>query len=63
VIIAPAALWTSDRPTSALVVAKNSPLASAKDFDGKTIAVNGLRNVTQVDRKRGSSKAAGISLA
>jgi NitT/TauT family transport system substrate-binding protein len=48
VIIAPAALWTSDRPTSALVVAKNSPLASAKDFDGKTIAVNGLRNVTQV---------------
>jgi NitT/TauT family transport system substrate-binding protein len=48
VIIAPAALWTSDRPTSALVVAKSSPLVNAKDFDGKTIAVNGLRNVTQV---------------
>ena len=48
VIIAPAALWTSDRPTSALVVAKNSPIASAKDLDGKTVAVNGLFNVTQV---------------
>jgi len=48
VIIAPAALWVAERPTSALVVAKNSPLTSAKDFDGKTIAVNGLRNVTQV---------------
>ncbi len=48
VIIAPAALWVSDRATSALVVAKNSPLTTAKDFDGKTIAVNGLRNVTQV---------------
>ncbi len=48
VIIAPAALWVMERPTSALVVAKNSPLANAKDFAGKTIAVNGLRNVTQV---------------
>jgi NitT/TauT family transport system substrate-binding protein len=48
VIIAPAALWTSDRPTSALVVAKNSPIANAKDLDGKVIAVNGLLNVTQV---------------
>jgi NitT/TauT family transport system substrate-binding protein len=48
VIIAPAALWVAERPTSALVVAKNSPIANAKDLDGKTIAVNGLRNVTQV---------------
>ncbi|HVA34197.1 MAG TPA: ABC transporter substrate-binding protein, partial [Candidatus Baltobacteraceae bacterium] len=29
VIIAPAALWTSDRPTSALIVAKNSPITNA----------------------------------
>jgi NitT/TauT family transport system substrate-binding protein len=48
VIIAPAALWVSERPTSALVVAKNSTIASAKDLDGKTVAVNGLFNVTQV---------------
>jgi len=63
VIIAPAALWTSDRPTSALVVAKNSPLASAKDFDGKTIAVNGLRNVTQVGPEAWIEQGGGISLA
>lgn len=48
VVIAPAALYVADRPTSGLIVAKNSPFATAKDLNGKTIAVNGLFNVTQV---------------
>jgi NitT/TauT family transport system substrate-binding protein len=48
VIVAPAALYISDRPTSALIVTKTSPIASAKDLEGKVIAVNGLFNVTQV---------------
>jgi NitT/TauT family transport system substrate-binding protein len=48
VIIAPAALWTSSRVTSALVVASDSTIASAKDLEGKIVAVNGLQNVTQV---------------
>lgn len=48
VVIAPAALYVADRPTSGLIVAKNSPIQSAKDLNGKTIAVNGLFNVTQV---------------
>jgi ABC-type nitrate/sulfonate/bicarbonate transport system substrate-binding protein len=48
VIVAPAALYVAERPTSALVVGKNSPITTAKDLDGKVIAVNGLQNVTQV---------------
>jgi NitT/TauT family transport system substrate-binding protein len=48
VVIAPAALYVSDRPTSGLIVAKDSPIKTAKDLNGKTIAVNGLLNVTQV---------------
>lgn len=48
VIVAPAALWTSKRITSALVVSADSPIKTAKDLEGKTIAVNGLMNVTQV---------------
>lgn len=48
VIVAPAALWTTSRITSALVVAGDAKIASAKDLSGKIIAVNGLQNVTQV---------------
>ena len=48
VVIAPAGLYSSKEPTSALVVAKNSPYKSAKDLDGKTIACNGLQNISQI---------------
>jgi NitT/TauT family transport system substrate-binding protein len=48
VIVAPAGQYASNVPTSALVVAKNSPIKTAKDLDGKTIAGNGLKNITQV---------------
>lgn len=48
VIIAPAGQYSSKVPTTALVVAKNSPLKTAKDLNGKTIAGNGLKNITQV---------------
>ena len=41
-IIAPAALWDSSAPVNVLLVAKNSPIRSAKDLNGKTIAVPGL---------------------
>ena len=36
------------KPTTALMVAKNSPIASAKDFIGKTVAVVGLRDGTHL---------------
>jgi NitT/TauT family transport system substrate-binding protein len=48
VIVAPAGQYASNQPTSALVVAKNSPIKTAKDLNGKTIAGNGLKNITQV---------------
>jgi ABC-type nitrate/sulfonate/bicarbonate transport system substrate-binding protein len=48
VIVAPAALWSSDRITTALVIAKNSPIKTAKDLDGKTVAVNALQSVNHV---------------
>lgn len=41
-IIAPAALWDSSAPVNVLMVAKNSTIKSAKDLNGKTIAVPGL---------------------
>ena len=48
VVIAPAGQYSSKVPTTALIVAKNSPIKTAKDLNGKTIAGNGLKNITQV---------------
>ena len=31
-----------------MIVAKNSPLQTAKDLNGKTVAVNGLKSITQI---------------
>lgn len=36
------------KPTTALMVAKNSPITSAKDFVGKTVAVVGLKDGTHL---------------
>lgn len=35
-------------PTSELVVAKDSPIQSAGDLNGKVVAVNGLKDITQL---------------
>ena len=43
VVIAPAAISTPRSQTDNLCVAKSSPIQSAKDFDGKTVGVIGLR--------------------
>lgn len=48
VVIAPAGLYSSKEPTTALVVAAKSPYKTAKDLNGKTIAGNGIKNITQV---------------
>jgi NitT/TauT family transport system substrate-binding protein len=42
VIIAPSVVFTADRPSSGLVVRKDSPLLPGKDFNGKTIGVSSL---------------------
>lgn len=48
VVVAPAGLYTSTAPTSALLVAKNSPFKTAKDLNGKTIGITGVKNITQI---------------
>jgi NitT/TauT family transport system substrate-binding protein len=46
-LIAGAGLYASAKPTSMMLVEKNSPLKTAKDLTGKTVAVNGLKSITQ----------------
>ncbi len=41
-VIAPAALWTDAAPVNQVIVAKNSPIHTAKDLNGKVFAVPGL---------------------
>ena len=48
VVVAPAALYSSTAPTSALIVAKNAPYKTAKDLNGKTIGITGVKNITQI---------------
>ena len=46
-IVAPAGQYATNQPTSALVVAKNSPIKTAKDLNGKTIGVSTLHDLQQ----------------
>jgi NitT/TauT family transport system substrate-binding protein len=46
-IFAPAAMYDTAEPAALLTVAKNSPVASAKDLEGKTIATIELRGIMQ----------------
>ncbi|HEX3465771.1 MAG TPA: ABC transporter substrate-binding protein [Candidatus Elarobacter sp.] len=61
-LIAPAGLYLSKAPTSVLMVPKDSPATDARSLNGKTVAVNGLRNITQLavlawsDKNGGDSK-------
>jgi NitT/TauT family transport system substrate-binding protein len=62
VILAPALLNSYVAPTLAIMVSGSGPIHDAKDFNGKTIAVNGLNNITMIpfeawiDRSGGDSK-------
>ena len=48
VIIAPGGAYSSKAPTSELLVPATSTIRTASDLAGKTIAVNGLRSITQI---------------
>ena len=48
VVIAPAGLYSTKEPTSAIVVKSSSPYKTAKDLNGKVIACNGLQNISQI---------------
>lgn len=60
--LAPGLVNSEKRATFAIVVKGDSPIRAAKDFDGKTIAVNGLNNIAQlsaqswIDTNGGDSK-------
>jgi NitT/TauT family transport system substrate-binding protein len=48
VVIAPAGVYSSKEPTSAIVVKSTSAYKTAKDLNGKIIACNGLQNISQI---------------
>jgi ABC-type nitrate/sulfonate/bicarbonate transport system substrate-binding protein len=47
-LIAPAALYLSSAPAQALLVRKDASYTTAKDLNGKTIACDGLKGITQI---------------
>jgi NitT/TauT family transport system substrate-binding protein len=62
-IISAGGLWTTSALTTGLVVNKSAAIASAKDLTGKTVAVNALKNVTQVAAQAWIDKNGGDSSA
>lgn len=48
VMIAPGQLTTPQRPTAPLCVAPSSPIRTAKDLEGKTVAVPALKQIVDV---------------
>lgn len=50
-IFAAAALYSSDAPTTALVASKDGPIQTAKDFEGKSIALNSLNSLTEISTR------------
>jgi NitT/TauT family transport system substrate-binding protein len=63
-VVAPAGLYLPSAATTILMVAHSSPLKTAKDLAGKTIAVTGLGSISQfapmawIDKNGGDSKTA-----
>lgn len=61
--IFPAAIYSNRAPTSELLVAKDSPLRTARDLSAKTVAVNGLNTISHIatmawiDKNGGESKS------
>jgi NitT/TauT family transport system substrate-binding protein len=60
-LVAPAGLYSTSAPTSVFMVAKDSPLKTAADLNGKTVGASGLRGIAQfapmawIDQHGGSS--------
>ncbi len=62
VIIFPGGIYSPQAPTTVLMVAKDSPIHSARDLDGKTIGTQALQSIAQlapqtwIDSNGGNSK-------
>lgn len=63
VIIAPASLYNSAKPTSGIVVLQDSPIRNARDLNGKTLATRDIGNLSYygalewIDKNGGDSKS------
>jgi NitT/TauT family transport system substrate-binding protein len=47
-VIAPAGIYTTKAPISSLLIPVDSTVKAARDLNGKVVAVNGLKNITQL---------------
>jgi NitT/TauT family transport system substrate-binding protein len=47
-IFATGAVYSSETPTTALFVANDGPIATAKDFEGRAIALNSLNSLSEI---------------
>jgi NitT/TauT family transport system substrate-binding protein len=47
-IFATGAVYSSDTPTTGLFVAKDGPIVTAKDFEGRVIALNSLNSLSEI---------------
>jgi NitT/TauT family transport system substrate-binding protein len=62
-IVAPGEMWLTNAPISGLLVKKDSPITSARELDGKTVAVVALGDLTHtgtrawIDQNGGNSKS------
>jgi NitT/TauT family transport system substrate-binding protein len=48
-VIAPATIYDGTAPVNVIMVAKNSTVKTGADLNGQTVAVNGLRDLTQYE--------------
>jgi len=55
-LLAPGSLYTASIPTSVLMVPKNSPAKTARDLNGKTLAVNGSKRSRNMLHSSGSTR-------
>jgi ABC-type nitrate/sulfonate/bicarbonate transport system substrate-binding protein len=46
-IVAPGALFVASAPNAMCLVPRDSSIKTAKDLEGKTVAINGLKNISQ----------------
>lgn len=60
-VIAPGSLWSRDAATTVIMVPKDSAVRSGRDLNGKTIGVNGLKNILQYGAQAWIDKTGGDS--
>lgn len=62
-IVAPSGLYNPKVPATLILVSKESPIQTARDLNGKLVAVNGLKNIDQygpmawIDKNGGDSQS------